>query len=135
MMNNYKGIKYLIKQNLRMYFWLAYVKLPKGSELEKKYFKKGHDGIDLNCHGGLTFGAIVTKENVKDYWQEFDEGVWVGWDYGHAGDFVDYGLSFENIDSLSDKRWEYKEIEAGVKDVIKQINILTHASQGFEKIK
>ena len=41
----------MIKQNPKMYFWLAYVKLPKGHKWGKK---KNYEDIPLNVHGGLT---------------------------------------------------------------------------------
>jgi hypothetical protein len=118
-MKKYKGIYYLIKQNPHMYSWLAYIKLPD----KHKWVKKNYDDIPLDCHGGLTFKATVTgKEN---HWQGFTKGTWIGWDYGHVGDFTDYGFAFSN-DSVfkyneMDKKWEYEEVEKEVKEVIEKI--------------
>jgi len=116
-MKTYKGIKYLIKQNPRMYFWLAYVRLPDNHKWTQKI---SYDDIPIDCHGGLTFkDSFDGNEKPEENWWGFTKGTWVGWDYGHAGDFVSYGenpLIFAN-----DKKWEYEEVEEEVKNVIKQV--------------
>jgi len=110
----YKGITYLIKQNPRMGFYLAYIKLP----TESKLTKKDYDDIDLDVHGGLTFKETFTgKETPEDNWWGFTKGTWIGWDYGHAGDFIYGDFDF----GLGEKRWEYKEVESEIKQAIKQL--------------
>lgn len=119
-MKTYKGVKYIIKQNPKMLFWLAYIRLPDGHRWTKK---KDYNDIPLDVHGGVTYMSKVTKENIKDHWQGFSEGTWVGWDYGHAGDFIYCGTIFNSLYpiSLEDKRWEYEEVEKEVKDAIRQV--------------
>ena len=120
-MKKYKGVYYLIKQNPRMYFWLAYIKLPKNHKWAKK---KDYDDIPLDCHGGLTFMKTFTgKETKEENWWGFTKGTWIGWDYGHVGDFIDYGFTFSKGHTFIDteKKWEYEEVEEEVKEVIKQL--------------
>lgn len=113
-MKSYKRIKYIIKKNPRMGFWLAYIRLP-----NKNIWAKAthYDEIDIDCHGGLTFMAFVkSKEDAG--WQEFTKGTWVGWDYGHVGDYTNIGGFIDE-----GKRWTYEEVENEVKEVIDSLNV------------
>ena len=103
-----------------MFFWLAYIRLPDNHRWTKK---KGYDYIPLDVHGGLTYMEKVDKNDMNEYWQKFTPGTWIGWDYGHAGDFTDYGMVLNPIYPIDeeDKRWEYDEVEKEVKEVIKQL--------------
>lgn len=113
-MKIYKGINYLIKINPRLGFPLAYIKLPENH----KWIKEDCSEIPLDVHGGLTFKETITgKEKGEDNWWGFTKGTWIGWDYGHYGDYMfeDYKIG------LKGKTWDYEEVEAEVKKAIRQL--------------
>lgn len=101
----YKGYDYLIR-NVRNTHYCAYVRIPKGH----KFYNIPCDDIDIDCHGGLTFGAITNHFSpLKDS----NDGYWIGWDYAHYDDwsmFNQYG-----------KKWTVAEILEEVKKVIDQL--------------
>lgn len=49
----------------------GYVKIPK----EHPFYGKDYDDINIDTHGGLTFGEI-------------NEEHWIGYDCGHSGDYI-----------------------------------------------
>ena len=73
-----------------------------------------YDEIDIYCHGGLTYSESTLDTVDKKGW-------FIGWDYAHYGDYMDYGdISFNNIFS-NDKKWTTEEIVEECKNVINQI--------------
>lgn len=94
----YKGFDYLVLNTRNMYY-CAYVRIPESHP----FYKIPYLSIDLNCHGGLTFGEMTPFDNVRVmewdsrfygfFWQgrwneeRVRKGYWLGWDYGHDGDF------------------------------------------------
>lgn len=83
----------------------AYVKVPK----EHKYFEKDYEDIDIDTHGGLTYSnfGVIHRE----------DGWWIGWDYAHAGDYLEYVCDV----SFKGKMWSTEEIFEHVKHVINQL--------------
>lgn len=79
-----------------------------------------HCGIDnyadeKNCrelpvHGGCTFSGTRLSA----------DGIWVGWDYGHSGDFIKPTSGLSDIPPIFKygKRWTVLEV---IQDVIKAI--------------
>ena len=62
-----------------MGFRCGYVGLPKGN----KYYDRDYDGIDVNCHGGLTYArAYLALQTDNDTW-------WIGFDCAHCFDYYD----------------------------------------------
>lgn len=66
--------------------WCGYVRVPEGH----LWYALDYDDpkMSLSVHGGLTFGEMVTKENITRSIgpigpQEFPVGHWLGWDYAH----------------------------------------------------
>jgi hypothetical protein len=55
-------------------------------ESEERTITIGYSDIDIDVHWGLTFAADV-KES-ENWPQGFTDGVWIGWDYAHLGDYV-----------------------------------------------
>lgn len=83
----------------------AYVRIPKNN----KYYEKGYDDIEVECHGGLTFARQDFHFNpivVKDSW-------WIGWDYAHYDDYSDY--------TTYGKKWTTEEIFKEVVNVINEL--------------
>jgi len=86
----------------------AYVKMLENS----KNYEKNYDDIDINVHGGLTFGDDLTRVR-KDL-----TGWYIGWDYAHLGDFTFYNHS---LGISPEKKYTINEIEIDCKDVINQL--------------
>ena len=95
---------------------VAYVEIPKKSKL----YKKKYDKIDINVHGGLTYGnsfLMLSEHEILD-------NTWfIGWDYAHAGDYIGYELQFPelSLNSVDDKKWTTEEMIADCVSVIDQI--------------
>lgn len=88
----------------------AYVEIPKRNKL----YGKSYHYIDIDVHGGLTYS--------EDYLKGIKENSWfIGWDYGHFGDYMGYQVKLPVDFSMYDKKWTTEEIFEEVKDVINQI--------------
>ena len=72
----------------------------------------------LPVHGGCTF--IGTREN--DYLDGI-KGGWVGWNYGHSGDFIKslFAKQHNDIYFGNNKKWTVAEV---MEDVIKAISFI-----------
>ena len=96
-------------------FPCAYVRIPEGHLLYGvHYYVLSHlrDDCDIKCHGDITWtGAFPDKSLV----QTEDDAWWMGWDYGHGGD---YCASFPD---LGGKMWTTVEIMSHVNNVITQL--------------
>lgn len=69
---------------------------------------------NIEVHGGFTFCDT-------GYWGNESEKIsWLGWDYGHYGDFMGY-YSTDNPFYYHTKQWTTAEIYKEVKSVIEQI--------------
>ena len=76
---------------------------------------KSYDDIDINVHGGLTYG---TEGNGKQWPKWF---YWYGWDYAHAGDycfFYDTVDFFPMLHERTDKKWLVSDVEAEIISVL-----------------
>jgi hypothetical protein len=103
----------------------AYVAIPKGHRFFAKDYSD-YDKMNVDCHGGLTFGCAVHGMDMfdnKDY-------CWIGWDYAHAGDYNEDSdevkQSHESdkhyIDNKNkEKMWTAEEIENEIKKVIDKL--------------
>lgn len=107
-------------------------------------YRYDYEAVDVNVHGGLTFGEKITKKNIKNWFQPFTIGWWVGWDYMHAGDemYITKERAAEKDDKVQnvyadimaihnrfpglpkDKVWKMEEVEEHCKGVIKQLQKL-----------
>lgn len=101
----YKGYNYYI-----CFAYLcptAYVRLPENN----KWFGKNYHEIKIGYepHGCFTFSDNKLNYGIKD------DGWFVGWDYGHVGDYLQ--LVAEKI-GQSGKLWTMSEIRAECKKVI-----------------
>lgn len=77
---------------------------------DTKLAGKDYNDIDIECHGGLTYGRnrLLTVDK---------KGWFIGWDYGHCGDYRG-DCRF----TMGNKRWTTEEIVEECKSVIEQIN-------------
>ena len=107
----HKGYKYMIMR-LKTHP-VCYIKLPDDSELREF----SYDDIHLDVHGGLTYKS------------EDEEGhTWIGWDYAHSGDYMNYSFK-NNYIRENEKKWTFEELKAHVKDAISQIPYLKKYSK------
>jgi hypothetical protein len=81
----YKGYHYRIVRTETMGILCGYVGIPKG---HRYYKKKNYDDIDIDCHGGLTFSDWHYLPDPEHLW-------WIGFDCGHAWDFVPFMFETE----------------------------------------
>jgi hypothetical protein len=157
----YKGYEYVqfYFESEVMQHFTGYVKLPDAHPAVAKLSKRrwstffsnkrrylySYDDVEINVHGGLTFGEKITKRTLHNYLQPFTPGWWIGWDYLHAGDevylpreriiekdehiqevYASLMAIHENpqrpgLFGLPDKRWTWGEVEEDCKDVIEQL--------------
>lgn len=99
----YKNYEYEIWNS---YFFLAaYIRIPK----DHPFFKVSEDVIEtkISVHGGITFLGPT-------FWTE--ENFWIGWNYGHAGDYLPFIVKKKN-----GKKWTTRKVYREVKNVIKQL--------------
>ena len=94
----------------------AYIRIPENH----KYYQVDYDEVDVDVHGGLTYGKdyLHIENDVKI------DGWFIGWDYGHAGDYMGYYA--DEIFNLAlykddDKKWTTEEIAKEVRDVCYQL--------------
>lgn len=84
----------------------AYVQWPDIEKLET------YDDIwvDAEVHGGFTFlGTLKTTYDL--------DGIWLGWDYAHLGDY----LGFDLLPKRTDKKWTSEEVRQEALEVLKAI--------------
>lgn len=112
---NFFGLEYYIL-NLGTHP-AAYIKIPEGHELYQKAF----DEIDLDIHGGITYSRsyLYLAEDKKI------DGWFIGWDYGHCGDYANY---YTEDFGINLKKWTTQKIQDEVEEACYQI-------QKMEEIK
>lgn len=85
------------------------------------FFKKDHDKIPLECHGGLTYSDSVIH-SVMQYSDKYkcdinttiDREWIIGWDYAHFEDYMGYDDPFFK----KGKRWTTLQLKEEVEQVI-----------------
>ena len=93
----------------------GYVKLWKKHPLEVVLDTSGYDGVDVDCHGGVTFGRKIRKNETVMLERGFTPGYWIGWDYAHLGDWTPY------FPSEDGKKWTFEEVIEECHEVIDQL--------------
>ena len=91
--NSYKGFDYLVvlhSNGIRC----GYVRIPEGHPF---FRKTNYYEIDVDVHGGLTFGQEYGNMfSSKAYY--FSPGFWIGFDCGHYNDARDFsGMDMGNL--------------------------------------
>lgn len=91
----------------------AYIKIPENS----RYYGKDIGEIDLDVHGGVTYADdhLYISENQKI------DGWFIGWDYGHYGDYAGYEELLPRSIRAEGKKWTTKEILKEVKAACYQV--------------
>jgi len=83
----------------------GYIGVPK----THPFYGKDYSGLDIDCHGGLTFANEAHDKWPEGYW-------WFGWDYAHYHDAAFYD-SYANYDEME---WDPTLVYGEFSDVIKQ---------------
>lgn len=94
-------------------FPTAYIKIPKDHKLHGKSI----DEINVCAHGGITYShdhLYITNNQKVDGW-------FIGWDYGHAGDYIGSDVNLPEKYRTGGKKWTTEEIYKEVREVCYQI--------------
>ena len=109
--DNFDGYHFVIVS--QGVFPCAYVEVPK----EHPLYLKNYNDCPISAHGCLTYGDDLIHLN-PEY-----KGYYIGWDYGHIGDFIGYA-SIKN-----EHKYTTEEIFEDVKDVIHQLKALENENK------
>lgn len=90
----------------------AYIKIPENS----KYYKKDMYDIDIAVHGGITYAEDGLYADNREV-----QGWFIGWDYGHYGDYAGYEEILPNNMRTNGKKWTTEEIKKEVREACYQI--------------
>lgn len=114
----YNGLNYYVK-NINGRHPTAYVEIPHGHKAFGKDFCNYEFPQLIEVHGGVTYqdSVLLTVDDNGERDHKF-----VGWDYGHAGDFEGYYIGENDWLENNSKRWTVEEIIAECKEAIDQIN-------------
>lgn len=111
----HKGYRYYVV-NLNGRHPCAYIRVPRDE------FPAGlaYDALDqhFDVHGGFTYSedSILYAPYRKDYW-------YIGWDYGHCGDYAGCYQNEPKSSCLHDtKRWTTEEIVAECEACCEQLD-------------
>lgn len=80
----YRGIECEVKRFENTGHWCGYVRIPDGHPW--RHFPRSYDDLPVEVHGGLTY----RRDREED-------GYWIGFDCGHAGDLTPSYLLQEDL--------------------------------------
>ena len=86
-----------------------------GVSRRHKAYGMSEEKLDLEVHGGLTYGKVGNDDPFSKYRH------WFGWDYAHYGDYLGYDSPLK---TTSDKKWTYSQILVHVLKAIKELEAL-----------
>lgn len=111
--------------------------------LNKRKYILNYDDLNdfVSVHGGFTFARLIKQKDLKDWKQGFTPGLWVGWDYAHAGDEIyiekEEDVLPENRESwrsimaihnnyprTNEKRWTLEEVGKHTLSAIDDLRIM-----------
>lgn len=98
----------------------SYIKMPEDiyqDHVESTNWDGNYDDVDVDVHGGVTFGEYCKLMIRTEYGAFVDnrlvpEGYWIGWDYAHAGDYCYLGRDeyLFRFDPAIEKKYTIKEL-------------------------
>lgn len=107
-MGEHEGFTFYVK-NVNGRFPTAYVEIPEGHPL---YGKTLHtDALDV--HGGVTYAESSLQPLESTGW-------FIGWDYGHAGDYAPYYEKGEYLEVHS-RKWMVDDVIAECMSACEQL--------------
>jgi len=84
----------------------GYIKLP----ADHPYYGLWHHDISLDVHYGLTFSCKAV------------DGWWIGWDYGHAGDWIGFSYAECGIEyEVPGKIWTVEDVTVEVEAAAREL--------------
>ncbi|MCI8618152.1 MAG: hypothetical protein HFJ60_08000 [Clostridia bacterium] len=92
----------------------AYIRVPK----DNKFYGKEIEQIEINVHGGITYseeGLYIKNGQVIDGW-------FIGWDYGHYGDYLGFEEKYPQPCRTGGKKWTTAEIKREVCNACYQVH-------------
>lgn len=93
----------------------AYIRIPKGHKLYGKNDEEIYQKVDV--HGGITYiNDSITIENNQKI-----EGWFIGWDYGHYGDYMGIEELVPMEFRIGGKKWTTQEIYKELREACYQI--------------
>ena len=93
----------------------AYIKIPEGHRLYVKTDEKIYQEVDV--HGGITYiNDSITIENNQKI-----DGWFIGWDYGHYGDYMGIEELVPMEFRIGGKKWTTQEIYKELREACYQI--------------
>ena len=107
--DKYSGYIYRIIRPVSEGWLCGYVSVPEGHN----YSGMSYDDVDVQVHGGLTFGSNNfpdRDDNEKGYY-------WFGFDCGHAGDLMPYLWEDGTYRTKEYVKNECKELAKQLKDM------------------
>ena len=100
--------------NIRGSHPCAYIQFPEIEKIEScdnTWFRNGEDPDDwFDVHGGFTFLGTMKLNGL--------DGLWLGWDYAHSGDYSEWGLHDMGFD---EKKWTTEEIVKEAREAIERV--------------
>lgn len=91
------------------------------------FLGKDEEDIPIDCHYGLTYA----RNHSMLGFDELPIGYWIGWDYGHLGDYCNGDI--RPVDGFSHK-WTYEELIQEMIYVCGQLDAAEYAEQASEGI-
>ena len=92
----------------------AYIQFPEIEKIESyddAWFEDGEDpDFRSEVHGGFTFLGTMERNGL--------DGLWLGWDYAHLGDYCETGLPDMGV---YEKKWTTEEIVKEAREAIERI--------------
>ena len=93
----------------------AYIRIPKGHKLYGKTDEKIYQEVDV--HGGIKYkNDSITIENNQKI-----DGWFIGWDYGHYGDYMGIEELVPMEFRIGGKKWTTQEIYKELREACYQI--------------
>lgn len=97
-------------------------------------YKKDYDDINVDCHGGLTYGSLcsghichISKPGAPD------DVYWVGFDHAHSGDYTPRNNEFKEKFGLHFSQQDY-EVYRDIEYVIKGVKYLAEQLQSIQEL-
>lgn len=117
----YKGYSYIITCNDGDYP-RAFVLLPDDHPYRYLEDFDSSEFQSIRCHGGINYTEYDgTLTMFDDDYIYVPRGSWIGWDYGHSGDFNGHTPTVTSFAGVKRKKWTVKEVCKECESVIRQL--------------
>lgn len=108
----------------------AYVEVKEDDWLYQLDCKDGcckYDAFEGWVHGGATYYG-------RCYWDDNDNRFYLGWDYGHCGDYESFsGELFPDIDGRHGKKWLISEVLMDIAGAVHDLDWMNRIHENDDK--